>query len=258
MPRQRKFYFVLISEDKDSKLYPNTFRGKELGELLRLLDEMISSSIADQLGTDSGGLRIEGISRGSACVSCRATKNQWAAFTSVSNDINQGQYRAGKVRQSIEKIRAFNSNYSARLEFRSKRYGPALATLAPLTREQIPMPPLSVAMDTTLYGKISGINGVSRIRVTLSLLGFNGNTDFVVTSKNDIREFCSRFGEIVGVKGTAVVRLPQREIVNFTFTGLTDYQETSIPDAVKKIRDQFGDYFNGIDNIEELVREQRG
>ena len=53
MSRQRKFYFVLISEDKDSKLYPNTFRGSELGKLLNLLDEMISSSISDNLGTDS-------------------------------------------------------------------------------------------------------------------------------------------------------------------------------------------------------------
>ncbi|WP_288229715.1 hypothetical protein [uncultured Desulfovibrio sp.] len=258
MPKQRKFYFVLISEDENNKLYPKSFRGRELGEFLRLLDEMISSSISGQLGTDFGGLRIEGISRGSTCVSCCGTEKQLTAFTSVSNEINRGRYKTGKVRQCIEKIRVFSSSYSARLEFRSKRHGPALATLVPLTREQTTMSPLSISTETTLYGKISGINGVSKVRVTLSLLGFTGNADFVVTNKNDVREFCNRFGEIVGVNGTAEVRLPQREIVNFTFTSLTDYQEVPLSDAVQNIRNKFGDYFNGIGNIEELIREQRG
>ena len=91
MPKQRKFYFVLISEDENNKLYPKSFRGRELGEFLRLLDEMISSSISGQLGTDFGGLRIEGISRGSTCVSCCGTEKQLTAFTSVSNEINRGR-----------------------------------------------------------------------------------------------------------------------------------------------------------------------
>lgn len=258
MFRQRKFYFVLISEDKDSKLYPNTFRGSELGKLLNLLDEMISSSISDNLGTDSGGLRVEGIYRGSTCVSCCATRSQLAAFTEVSKDINQGKYRTARMRRAIEQIQAFGSSYSARIEFRLKRFGSPLATLAPLKQKQATMSPLSISMNTILYGKISGINGVSKIRVTLSLLGFNGNTDFIVTNKSDIKKFCARFGEMVGVRGVAEVRMPQREIVNFTFSSLTDYQETALFEGIKKIRSKFGIYFDKIDNIEELVREQRG
>ena len=162
------------------------------------------------------------------------------------------------MRRTIEQIQAFGRSYSARLEFRAKRFGSPLATLTPLEREQATMSPLSLSMDTILYGKISGINGVSKIRVTLSLLGFNGNTDFVVTNKSDIKEFCARFGETVGVRGVAEVRMPQREIVNFTFSSLADYQETPLCEGIKKLRSKFGVYFDKLDNSAELVREQRG
>jgi hypothetical protein len=257
MTKQRKFYFVLVSEDKDNKLYPNSFRGKELGDFLRMLDEMVSSSIKGHLGEDCGGLRVEGISKGSTCIVCPANKNQYAAFTSISNEIATGNY-SGKTKQHIDKIRNFGTNHTARLEFRLQKRGPAVASLVPTTRKQPITPPLTIDTDTTLYGKISGINGVSRIKVTLSLVGYNGNVDFIVSSKDDIKEFCSRFGEIVGVNGQATILLPQREVASFSFSSLTRYHETPIFESVELLREKFGPCFNALDDIDSLIREQRG
>lgn len=257
MARSKNFYFVLVSEDKDNKLYPQSFRGRELGEFLSLLDDMLSSTISGQIGTDCGGLRVEGITKGSTCIVCHGTSKQVAAFNAVSNEINSGRY-TGKTRKYIDKIRTFNSTYSSRLEFRPKKRGPAIATVVPLTRKQSTMPPLSVSVDTTLYGKISGINGVSKIRVTLSLLGLNGTTDFIVSKKDDIHNFCSRYGEIVGVSGKAEIRLPENEVIKFSFSELAPYQEKSITDVVYDMREKFGSCFNTVHDIDLLVREQRG
>lgn len=258
MPNPKKFYFVLVSEDAENKLYPNSFRGKKLGDFLHLLDEMMSGTIKSQLGEDFGGLRVESISRGSTCVACSSTSKVAPAFISVASQINSGRYLGG-TKPIFKKIEEFGSEFNARLELRNNKSGPAIATIRPHFQETMTMPPHAIQTTTTIYGKISGINGVSKTKVTMSaLLGFSGPLSFHITGKELRKIACELYGQTVGVVGTAFISLPDRTIQDFSFKKFTDYRETSLDEGVKIIREKFGKYFDAIDDIDALIEEQRG
>lgn len=258
MPNQKKFYFVLVSEDAENKLYPNSFRGKKLGDFLHLLDEMMSGTMKSQLGEDFGGLRIESISRGSTCVACSSTPKVEPAFISVADQINTGKYLGG-IKPALKKIEDFGSEFNARLELRRHKSGPAVATIRPKAQRNVTMRPQTIQTTTTLYGKISGINGMPKTKVTLSaLLGFSGMVSFHVSGKEMRRLACGLYGQTVGVVGTATINMPERAIAAFSFTKFTDYREKPLSEGIKRVREKFGQYFDAIEDINAFVEEQRG
>lgn len=258
MPNPKKFYFVLVSEDAENKLYPNSFRGKKLGDFLHLLDDMMSGTIKSQLGEDFGGLRVESISRGSTCVACSSTPKVAPAFISVASQINSGRYLGG-TKPILKKIEEFGSEFNARLELRNNKRGPAIATIRPRVQDMVTMFPRTIQTTTTLYGKISGINGVPKTKVTLSaLLGFSGPVSFHISGKEGRKLACDLYGQTVGVVGMATISMPERVITEFSFTRFTDYRERALAEGIKKIREGFGSYFDAIDDVDAFIKEQRG
>ncbi len=258
MARPEKFYLVLVGNGDKNEFSPLNMRGKELGEFLALLDEMFSSVVNTQIGDDLGGLRIAGVSKGSLCVACQPTKAQAPAFADLANQIGSGCF-AKKIRPTVDKIQRFNAVQNTRLEFRREKKGQPVATIHPQQPhpESCAMPQISIKTSTTLYGKITGINGVSKIRVMLSLLGFPGTIRFEVRKKDDIKKFCTRFGQVVGVSGVAEVSLPDREVMKFAFKDFSPYQERPLTESVEELRNAIGEHFNVAD-IDAVIREHRG
>lgn len=258
MSKADKFYLVLVGDDDKQSFSPEKMRGKELGEFLTLLDEMFSAVLNSQMGEDFGGLRVSGVSKGSLSVACRPAKSQAPVFTDLTNQIKSGCL-AKKVQPPVDKLRALNTGWNTRLEFRQTKKGQSVATIRKLPQgpEACTVPCISMQTTTTLYGQITSISGVNKINVGISLLGFPGGIKFEVRKKDDIRKFCARFGQIVGVSGTAEVRLPSREITHFTFTDFSPYQEAPFADGVERLRKSIGDHFN-VPDIDAIIQEHRG
>jgi hypothetical protein len=258
MANPEKFYLVLVGDDDKQSFSPGKMRGKELGEFLSLLDEMFSAVLNSQLGDDFGGLRVVGVSKGSLSIACQPVRAQIPVFADLTNQIESGCLTK-KVQPPVEKIRIFNTGWNTRLEFRKTKKGPSVATIhkLPQSPEVCAMSCVSMQTSTTLYGQITSISGVNKINVGISLLGFPGSIRFEVRKKDDIKKFCARFGQIVGVSGTAEVRLPSREITHFAFKDFSPYQETPLPEGIEKLRKSIGDHFN-VPDIEEIIREHRG
>lgn len=258
MAKADKFYLVLVGDDDKQSFSPEKMRGKELGDFLSLLDEMFSAVLNSQFDNDFGGLRVSGVSKGSLCVACNPGRGQAPVFSVLANQINSGCLTK-KAQPPVDKIRALNTGWNTRLELRQTKKGQSVATIRklPQTSEVCAMPCISMQTATTLYGQITSISGVNKINVGISLLGFPGNIKFEVRKKDDIRKFCARFGQVVGVSGTAEVRLPSREITHFTFNDFSPYQETPLAEGIEKLRKSIGDHFN-VPDIDAIIQEHRG
>lgn len=252
------FYLVLVGDDDKQSFSPEKMRGKELGELLSVLDEMFSAVLNSQFESDFGGLRVSGISKGSVCVACNPGSGQAPVFAILADQINSGCLTK-KVQPPVDKLRALNTGWNTRLEFRQAKKGPSVATIRQLPQAPAAcaMPCITMETDITLYGRIFSISGINKINVGISLLGFPSSIKFEVRKKEDIRKFCARFGQIVGLSGTAEVRLPSREIVHFKFNDFSPYQEVPLAEGIEKLRKSIGDHFNAPD-IDAIIQEHRG
>ena len=257
MARLEKFYLVLVGDDDKKGFSPGKIRGKELGEFLSLLDDLFSAVLSNQMGNDFGGLRVVGVSKGSLSVACQPVRGQAPVFADLANQIESG-CMVKKVQPPVDKLRVFNTVWNTRLEFRRTKKGQPVATIHQLPKEKdvCTLPSVSMQTTTTLYGQITGISGVKKISVVLSLLGFPGGVRFEV-GKKDIKKFCARFGQVVGVSGIADVQLPSREITHFVFKDFSPYQERPLTESIAELRDGIGQYFN-IDDIDAIIREHRG
>lgn len=258
MARSEKFYLVLVGDDDKQSFSPGKMRGKELGDFLSLLDEMFSAVLTSEMGDDFGGLRVVGVSKGSLSVACQPAKGQAPVFAALTHQIESGCL-AKKVQHPVDKIRALNTEWNTRLEFRRAKKSSPTATIHQLPKviDGRVAPCVSMNTEMTLYGQIIGISGVKKINISISLLGFPGTIRFEVGKKDDIKKFCSRFGQIVGVSGTAEIRMPDREVTNFVFKDFTPYQERPLAESIEELRKSIGEHFN-LEDIDEVVRDIRG
>ena len=254
--KKESFFFILRGVDPTQKL--PLIRGKELGYFLNLLDEMISSVVNKQKGEDGGGLVVTGVYPGSICVECLKSSTSSAAFTTITNGIASGRCSLPYLHNSIKQIRKFAAAHKARLEFKNQRYSSAVATIEPFPDKTEESQCLTFNTQTTLFGRIAGIGGLSRVRVKLSLIGYPGDIDFVVDKKQDIQEFLHRYGKIVGVNGNAKIIFPKRKIIEFTFSSISSYEEAPIMHAVDTMRQNFGAFFDKIDDIDKEISALRG
>lgn len=257
MGRPRSFYFVLVSENKERTL-KGDLRGKDLARLLTLLDDAISSNIEHNLGNDFGGLLIKSIKPGSVSIACAGKVQQYQSYESLISNMNGDESGLPKgTLVTLHKIREFNTAYDARLELRDKAKSSPRAIIHKFEKKNPIEDSQVITTTTTLYGKISAISGVSQIRVTLSLINFSGQVNFLVTP-TESKALGARYGEAIGVLGEAEIQLPDRIIRSFRKNRILEYSEGDIDKNINVIRSRYGEFFNSIQDVETFVTEQRG
>lgn len=108
---------------------------------------------------------------------------------------------------------------------------------------------------TTLYAEVKRAGGMEP-RVMLQTL--SGRTLFCDTSEEIAKALGARLYEHVGVVGYAEWDYQTLEVIGFEITEVLSYRRTSPVEAFQSLRQEFGHYFDAIEDPEAWVHELRG
>ena len=154
---------------------------------------------------------------------------------------------------AIKKIRSVSRNYRTNTKFGySNGQFVELAAVTSNTAIDVEIPEMEGS--TTLYGMLTGINGVNPPSAHLTLL--NG-TKLVcnVTEKNNLyvaRQLGKRLYSEIGVKGLARWDLRDMSLTFFRIDEMLDYEAKPVAEALDNLYSLAGQHFEAIDDVEAL------
>jgi len=258
MAKKKSRFVIRIADAGDSQeIKPEKLRAKDLADLIVKFDNALSTLVKSQFGDDLGGISILKLSKGSITLECNGALAYEAAVAVFGKAIVEDSVpqNARNVKKIIEELEEFNLAHDSKIELKKDKKAAPFATIKKALPKVVPQES-ELSGETAVYGKVIGITGIEKIRVTLKLLS-NDTIDFSV-EPSFVKEFGRRYNDIVGVKGIATWDIASNKIVAFEMKEVLPYTEESVKEIFSSLRENFSTVFDEIADIEKFVREQRG
>lgn len=237
-------------------------RVKEISKLLVAVEEIVAAIVERDHPSLNivrmGALGLSSVQSGSLHAGFESKYEEVVqAWCEVSRSIENKDYSSlpAKATDELGSIEKFNRKYNTDTEFwlnnGSRKH------LATITADAGLPEPHFVYGTTTLYGKLLRIGGDSRPTALLNLKKDHSLTCRVATTEL-ASNMAHRLYEVIGVRGNAKWNVAEYKPVEFTVNSLMDYQQTSILQAMESLGKVAGEYYRGIEDINEFVADLRG
>jgi len=106
--------------------------------------------------------------------------------------------------------------------------------------------------DTTIYGKIVRVGGVSP-RIRLELIEGYGLS--INVSEEVAREIARNLYDVISLNGIATWNRKDFHVIDFDVESIGKYRATSNINSFNELREVLGEYWDKIDNIEEILHQ---
>ncbi|MDR2801423.1 MAG: hypothetical protein LBB52_09235 [Desulfovibrio sp.] len=260
MAKARKTRFVLriASFDDSKKLLPDTIRAKDLADVITKIDSALSALVKSEFGQDFGGISILRIGRGSLTIENTGPPMYMTAVEIFGKSIEEDSTppNAKQLRNIINDLEKFNSVHDTKIEFKRDKKSYPFATIKQALPPVVPLEN-EISGETTIYGKITGITGTERIRITLKLIS-GDSVDFNIPPST-AKEFGKRYNEIIGVSGNAKWNTLSGSITAFEMKQIVevDCAQSPTKESFSLLREKFSEVFDEIHDVNDFVSSQR-
>lgn len=239
---------------------PDNVRLKELSEILVSLEEALVATIEQEFGDIPRAELLIGLNtirHGSLDLGFALSQPQFflPVWRQIGTAIQTSELSRlpNKAIESLGNILKFVRKRQCRAELRITDVAEPLALITPESDLYLAN---IITGRTTLYGRVVRVGGDSPPTVRIS--PHKGETITCKATVNHAKILAHRLYEYVGVEGTAIWQIDTFDIVGFTIDSILDYDENnSIVETFNQLRDDFGHYFNDIEDVDEYVRQLR-
>ena len=234
---------------------PETLRSRDLGDLLIKFEDSIRTLIREQnedIGDDEIFLSVVDIESDSVGIKYKPNlKEVVAAFVLIASSFNSNNFDILPTKTIIDlkEIQSRTRKYNCSAEF--KVNGEVLGELRPDTEISI-SENLKVRGETSIYGKLVRVGGVEP-KARLELL--DGYAFSVDISESLAQEIAKDLYKTINLNGNAVWNTKDSQIIQFRAESRGQYTETSNRQSFSELSDLLGEYWNPIDNIDEVLNE---
>jgi len=246
----------------DANIHPSNIRARDLATVLRQLDESLSAiveNINPGMFEDGIGISLVNIKEGCAALefdygNIAINKPAFRLLTQAIKDDTPSRIPV-KARKIIQIAKDFNAKYKCRTEFwsSSESVEPDAVINQP---EIIEIPKTGTVKGVTdIYGQVTRVGGQRKPSLELKL--DSGLTLEISITKELAIILGRRMYEIIGLRGETTWEISTENIIKFKATELLNYKETPVDDAFEKIRNDFGKYFDEIEDVNLFVSKLR-
>ncbi len=108
--------------------------------------------------------------------------------------------------------------------------------------------------NTVIYGKLTRVGGTPP-KARLKLL--NGEAISCIVSEQLAKRIGNRLYEIVGLAGEAKWDADDYALLHFKAHGIAPYEEGSLKEAVRQLRDSAGNAWQNVEDVEDSIEALR-
>lgn len=246
----------------DAGIHPSNIRARDLALVLQSLDDGLSAIVETaNPGMFAGGIGISLVNIKEGCAALEFDYGNYAinypAFIFLTESIRDSTLSRlpTKAKSIIDEVKIFNSKYRCSTEFwSSKNTSSPDAIISPPELIEIPKQE-TIKGITTIYGEVIRVGGQRGARAELKLN--SGSILEIKIKKDTAKALGSRMYETVGLQGEAVWNISSGEIESFTVDQMLNYVETPLNKSFELLKNEFGSYFEDIDDVDSFVSSLR-
>lgn len=237
---------------------PEIVRASDLADVLRAIDELVGSvALNEALTRDPLFLTsLTLVEESSLKLHFTPSDGQAGreAWGLISRSVEQQSYRRlpHRATRALRRVVEFTQTYNCESELRLPETDQVLARITPsMIVADAPL----IRGETTLYGQVLRVGG----RRPKVLIASHDNSGTVACDVNqDIaRVLGGRLYTDIAVSGMAIWNAETLRIESFEIIELLPYQKTALADALRRISERFGKYYDKID-VDEFMSSVRG
>ena len=257
-PSNRFIEFKFIGEG----LTPENVKASEVADVLKAVEDIIESSVfQDHPEIDKGQVIIGLVSIKAESLGLQFqsplpeyTQN---AFRVLGDAVSSGNTISlpPKSRNALSNIVKFTRNKKCTTDLiisDNGRHREILATITPETKVDNPS---LLRGETTVYARVVRTGG-KEPKVEIETV--DGRTLFCDAPLDVTKVLGTRLYEIVGLMGIAEWDVELDNIEQFSIRDVTDYEHTSIKDAMHELAEATKAYYTNINDVEKHISDIRG
>jgi hypothetical protein len=245
---------------KGEGVTPGNIRARDLADLLVSSEEMFASVILSQqpnitrdeiviglVGIYSGTVRLE--------FAPQSAEVTFAAADRIAQAFTENNLRSLPLAslENMKTITSFAKKRNCDIEFTS-RNGQSISLMTFHPETIIDLPP-DIHGETVIYGKLVRIGG--RDPTAMIELTDNEQITCDILDQEVAKTLAPRLYNWIGLKGEAKWNSGDFSLQSFRITGITEYEDSSILETFRELRDLIGEYFKDIEDPDDYVRKLR-
>lgn len=245
---------------RGEKIQPSNIRAGELGDLLDAIEETIAQAVISQyprLTKDNLVIGLAAINAGSLDLQFTTALPEVVipTYERMARALHENEINAFPVDiyEPFGKILHFARKQNSQIDLDILKNGQRL-TLATISPDFVLPEAAFITGETTLYGELVRVGGVEP---KAEIKTISGKTYFCPFSKDLAPALGKLLYRQISVTGIAKWNALTYEIKQFNIVSLNDYQPESLTQTFTELREQFGDYFNDIDDVNAYVSSLR-
>lgn len=235
---------------------PNIVRARDLADVIRSYEDAVVSIAARQnpeIKKDILAVSLTDIQEGSAVFTLDARSSDIMApaadrLTEALQSLSFSDLPE-PVFNLFSSLRTFARSYGCVAHISSR------LAQAVIDENSEPVTAVVTSGQTTLYGMVRRVGGRDPV---VWLRKFDDKVVICQVTVEQCKYLANFLYEEVGLKGTASWFFGSGELKSFKVEEVLPYRKTSPVLAFRKLREEFGDSFDSIDDPEQFVAEVRG
>jgi len=248
-----------------AEIAPGLVRSKELAEILDSVEDMIASVIVVEdpsLKKDEIVVGLLSVGEGSMTLQFASPLPDLVvpAFREVAKAVESDDYErlpTGSV-SALGRIATFSRKHNSNVEFHGPNGDGVIEVLAVISPSITIRPTPLMIGSTTMYGKVIRVGGrTPRVMIELP----NGESVYCEIEYELAKELGQRLYSWAGFYGTAKWDPKDLSVQDFSIDKITEYEDTPLTEAVAKLSEIAGKYFEDVDDVEGYIsalRSDRG
>ncbi len=247
---------------KGNGMSPGLLRSKDIAQLIEAIEEMIAAKVA----ADHPDLKKEQVIVGLADIAPGSVALQ---FASSSKDLTAPALK--EIARALETSNFYSlpedsvkslkiiSKFSQTQQCNAEIYEVngsrnLLTTITPETHIVDCEP---IRGETTIYGAVTRVGGANENSPTIQLRTIEGRLIYCTADQKNAKIAAQRLYQQIGLLGVAEWDVRTYEITSFEVTAISDYEHTSLSEAVESLSQTYGEQFDEIADVDSFVRELR-
>ena len=241
---------------------PDKIRAKDLAEVITSFEEgMIPLLLRKTPNLNLDELVIGLVEVEAGSVKLRFVSSMveitLASFLIFTDSIANNNFEQLPVKsiESVQRLTTCAKKYNCNIDFRSHpESSKPLAQITPNTEIAIPENRL-VKGQSTIYGRIERVGGKDP---SVMITALNGQTIYCKVKMDFAKKLGTKLYSLVGLIGNSRWNLDDYTIESFEITGLLNYEDTPITDAISELSKTIGKYWADTKDVIKAVSEIRG
>lgn len=242
-------------------IFPETIRAKELADILANVEESLTAIILKEnagINAEELVIGLVNIEEGSAKLRFKSSMQAMAltAFALLSTAIMQGDYSKMPLNtiKSVKAISDFTKKRNCIAEFRTRAdSAEPLASITPQTEIIIPET-VQIKGETTIYGKVIRVGGVS----PKAMIKLTDKQTVYCDIKEDLaKSIGHKLYSWVGLSGMATWNTEDYSLESFKIDKITEYEDIPITKSISELSSAVGKHLRDKIDVIKMISELR-